>query len=126
MALKQEKEYSYVQTTTILMIFHLATNFMKIADFFAIVIILVIFVKFIVLIESFNKCHLANIKKNNMNIPHSFNMLPEMRRARQELQILRKLRIFTVFVNLVDEFNPGHISRNKQVSHNCDVEFCRF
>ena len=45
-----------------------------------------------------------------MNNPHSFNMLPEMTRAQQELQILQKLRIFTVFLNFVEEFNPGHPS----------------
>ena len=45
-----------------------------------------------------------------MNIPRYFNVSPEMTKAQQELGILRKLRIFAVFINFVEEFNPGHIS----------------
>ena len=44
-----------------------------------------------------------------MNIPRSFNVLPEMTRAQLGLRILRKLRqlrIFAVFANFVEEFNP--------------------
>ena len=44
-----------------------------------------------------------------MKIPRSFNVLPEMTRAQQKLRILRKLPIFAVFVNFVEEFNPGHM-----------------
>ena len=42
-----------------------------------------------------------------MNIPRSFNVLPEMTRAQQELRIFRKLR---VFLNFVEEFKPEHMN----------------
>ena len=47
----------------------------------------------------------------NMNIPRPFHVLPEMTRAQQELQILRKLTIVTNFRSFRryrKEFNPGH------------------
>ena len=54
-------------------------------------------------------------KRITMNIPCSFNVLPEMKRAQQELRILGKSwLIFAVSINFVEEFNsllfPGHIS----------------